>query len=362
MIRFRPFTAAAAAAAAMICAASPASAWPLVGAAQKIGELRCYPDDADPALWWYVPDRLELAPVDGRPGFSFDRYRYTGTALTGDQGEFWGRGVLTFRVRFAPSPAELAHARSEIERRTRRGVVLKPVPLVRVESNLVYAGAGDSGVAGDLRGGAWSGDGEIWTERSYEIGLSPASADALWQLYHREGLAVSLGYSLVGQGVLVRGDAAGEEEVEPETVTFAGDAIPIRVSPEACPECFQSVELDARIAAEYPFLEVYCYDFESGRAPTDLALAVVEVRATAVTGDRPREEVRFARGGRFKAAVDFEFAVRLDRGYEYRVVRVFEDGRQQTDGWQTVDGWTGILDVTAYRHDEEDELDPRSLY
>ncbi len=370
----------------VICLATSASAWPLVGAARRIGDLRCYPDHADPALWWYVPDRLELATIDGRPGFSFDRYRYTGTALTGDRGEFWGRGVLTFQVRFAPAPADLARARGEIERLAgSRAIALKPVPLDRIESAIVYAGigepgigepgVGEPGISGELHGGTWSGEAGsggagLWTERTYEIGLSPSSADALWQLYHDHGLAVSLGYSLIGKGVPASGGEYAGEEREPvaQTIVFAGNAIPIRVSPAACPECFANVEIDARIAAEYPFLEVYCYDFESGLAPTDLALVVVEVRATAITGERPREELRFAPRTGFKAAVDFEFAVRLDQGYQYRVVRVFDDGHQQTDGWQAVDSWTGILDVTTavararQPHGEDHKLDPRRLY
>jgi hypothetical protein len=44
--------------------------------------------------------------------------------------------------------------------------------------------------------------------------------------------------------------------------------------------------------------------------------------------------------------VRFEFAVDLEKGFEYRVVEYDDSGDATKGDWVAVDDWTGILDVT----------------
>lgn len=354
------------AAAAVAVAGGPAAALPVSGEAEVVAGLRCYPDHEDRALWWYLPARMEMADAAEGPAFRFQRYRYSGTTATGDSGTFWSKGVVTLRVRLEPPAGAVAAARRALERRLGRAVSLQAVPVERVDSVLLYASAGEAGPSGDLDGGKWTGQTGRWAERTFVVGLDRHTAGLLWDTFHAGGLAMSLGYGLVATALPHRPAAdpfGGEpEEVEPREVTLVGDALPIRVSPESCSECFASTELDARIPAEYPFLETRCYDFTTGAAPSGLGLVIVEVRATAVTGDPVVERLRFEPGGATSAMVHFRFAVNLDDGYTYRVVRVFGDGRVEAGDWLREETFTGLLDVTRYRPAAGRELDPHALY
>jgi hypothetical protein len=346
-----------------IATPSCAAAWPILGEGRVTQGLRCYPDHAAAGAWWYVSDRLELAEDAGRPRFSFERFRYAGTTATGDSGTFWGKGLLSFTVRFESPAAVLALAESELSRFAGRPVALQPLPIERMDAELLWAPIGSEAEGGDLRGG-WDEEraGAVWTERAYLVGLGPRDAELLWEAYQDEGVALSLGYSLVGRVLPSRPPPERAEQPEPEPLTLAGGALPIQVKPADCPQCFTSQDLDAEIPAGYTFVDVYCHDFADGAtAPSDLGVVITEVRATAIDGNHPVEQVRFTPGSDARAGVHFRFAVHLESGYDYRVSRVFQDGRVESGDWQRVARWSGILDVTA-RRAADARLDPRELY
>ena len=345
----------------------PAAAWPVLDEPLIAGGLRCYPDHRDPRLFWFVRDRLSLAVSSGspgEPGFVFHRFRYTGSSKTGDSGDFWGRGVLDFHVALEPLPQEIEAALQVIGRRTARRIVLEPLPLDRIETALVYVTAGEDSRFGSVPSESWGSEGTLWTERTYSLGMSPLTAQLLWDAYHLEGVALSLNYSLVARGLPTQPDPREAEEThEPSAAIVGGGAIPIQVSPRDCPRCFASTELDAEIPAGYTFLDVFCYDFASGAAPTDLAMVLVDVRASGVRGST-EERIRFLAEGPIRQAVHFKFAVRLDAGYEIRTSRIFARGHIEEGEWKSVPSWTGIQDVTAYTADaaRRAALDPRALY
>lgn len=345
-------------------AASPAAAHPILNEPERIAGLRIYPDHRDGSLFWYVRDRLDLAAGDGAPAFSFERFRYKGNAATGDSEVFWARGVLSFAVRFDVPPGALAAAERALAGGVRRPVTLRPLPLERVESELIYVAAGDEEEHGVLPPGRWRGEPGLWRERTYQLGLGRRTTELLWRAYHLGGVALSLNYEVFGRGLAARPDPREEgREDEMMAAPAAAGAIPIRVSPVACPACFTSSDLDARIPAGYTRLDVFCHDFLTGAAPADLAMVRVEVRATAVDGERPRQQLRFVPGGPARQEMRFKFAVRLDAGYELRAVRLFADGRSEAGAWRRVDSWIGIQDVTFYTAAEgPTALDPRNLY
>lgn len=350
---------------ASLAGAGPGMGWPLAGEVRVIEGLRCFPDHRDRELWWFLPQRLELVDVSSRPGFSFHRYRYKGSAATGDANEFWARGVLGFSVEFRTDPEVVSGAKAALEQRERHRVRMEPLPIERVESVLVYAGA-DSETSGSLASGEWKSDEGSWQRRSYTLGLEPRTSELLWEAFHADGLVLGLSYTLSGRTLDSRPPSASsdDQEAEPDERVLSGDSLAVRVSPKECPECFRTFDLDAQVPADYPFLEVYCHDFESSDVPSDLELVVVQVKATAVNGDRPVEQVEFVAGdGASKASVKFRFAVELGEGYEYQVTRE-SSFSSESEPWRKVELWTGSLDVTRYRGTASQitDLDPRMLY
>lgn len=347
---------------AVVLATPPALAWPVFSEAEIATGLRCFPDLSEPDLWWYLPRRLQLATGDGGPSFSFHRFRYVGSSATGDRSLFWARGVLSFGVRLETLPGEVADARRELERRFGRpggSIRLEPLAVERIVSRLLYAEAGAGGAAGAIDGGEWDGP---WSARSFSVGLEPASAALLWDALHADRLVLSLGYGFEARGLVTRPEPTADRgTAPPRVVELAGDALPIRVSPADCPGCYPSTDLDAEIPAQYPFLDVYCTDFVAPGTERDLGMIRVDVRATAIAGDLLTEEVRFLPDGGTRMPVHFRFAVRLDRGYEFRTSRIFADGRLESDPWRSRPSWAAVLDVSRYRVAGA-TLDARALY
>jgi len=344
-------------AALALLAATPARAWPVLAEVRTVGGLRCFPDHADPARWWYLSDRLELAERDGAPAFSLVRVRYLGSATTGDTDRFWARATLALEVRFATAAQAVPAARAELARTLRRTISLEPLPLEGLEAVVHYAGAAD--VSGTLDGARSTGS--TWERRSFAIGLEPVEAQIVWDAFHREGLALSVAWNASARVLATRPADRTAPVPDPAPLAVAGGALAVAVSPASCPECFDSVELDAGLPAEYPYLEVACFDFRSPDTPSDLGLVQVEVRADSVGAGRLTERVRFLPDGDPRMDVHFRLPVRLDRGFDYRVSRAFADGRVEADAWQERVGWSAILDVTRYRSATA-ALDPRRLY
>ena len=354
-------------------ASLPAAGLPVVDEMRTVEAFRCFPDHEDPAVWWFLPQRLQLASHDAGPGFSFLRYRYKGSAASGDTEEFWSRGVLTFEVSFTNDARRRTLAKSALERLTGRAVTLRRLPIQRIESVLVYAGAladddSSSSAGGSIEGGEWEHGEGAWDQRVFTVGLDSGTSDLLWDSFQRGSLALSLSYSLIGQALASRppadGGADDSKEVRAEQHALVADSLAVRVSPEQCAGCFRLIDLDAKIPADYPFLEVACHDFEAGELASDLELVQVRVRALAVNGDRPIEQVEFAAGdGSTKMPVKFPFAVDLEAGYDYQVIREYSDG-SEPEPWVTVSSWTGRLDVTRYPTGgpKASGLDPRRLY
>jgi hypothetical protein len=362
-------------------AAAPAAAWPVLDEARDVAGVRVLPDHEDPGLFWTVDDRVRMAQEgDGTPAFRFDRFRYTGRGVSGDRGTFRARGLIRFTVRSGLSSDELAAVEAALAAEHRRPVEIRPLPVEEIETRLVYATIGGDDAAGAL---GPANRGSLRDTLSFTVGLESRDADLLWSAYERDGVALSLHYAVVGRVLPTRpgrdrrasrgvDELLGEEEdledPTPEALPVAAGAVPVAVTPDACPSCFESLDLDAVIPAEYARLEVRCQDFTTGAAPDDLVQVLVEVRATAAAGSsRPFERLRFLPDGDTHAEARFPVAVRLDAGYEVRPGRVFLDGHVELDDWRPVESWAGLVDITHYVSDAATDtvslaLDPRELY
>lgn len=363
-------------AALMPAAAVQLPAQAVLGDLQVIDGVKLYPDLQNPSVYYFAPTGVQLKRIDGEPAFSFLRFRYTGTSATGDAETFRGRALLSFTVELGMRPPNLDAVRAELELRTGRSVLLYPLPIVDIDSDLVYTAVADesgSGESGVLAGGYWGApsqesDNQVWTERTYYLSADPLSADMLWQAYHKGAVMLSLSVSLEARGIKERPQqGAGSGETVSRTVV--ADAVRIDVSPKHYPRLFREVDIEEKMPAGYTFLDVYCYDFQAEDRPEDLLAVDVEVRGQAVNGDLLVQRVRFTadRPGVYKQQVHFRYAVRLNNGYSFRVIRTYGASGRDIGPWTDVSRWSGVCDVTTVKRADGSgrdarPLDPRLLY
>ena len=357
--------------------APDAAAWPVFDEGEVLAGVRVFPDHEDRRRFWFVADHVEASTDKGtgQPAFVFERFRYLG----GDDGNDaapWGRGVLTFRLRRGLA-GELDEVRRLVARRAGAAARLDPLPLAGLRVDLVYA-AGDrvgtyhASSDGAEPDGATSGGttAAVWTERAFAVGLAPQNADILWSAFHQDTVALSVAYELEALGLRNRPDAdpgipgfqPEDDEPQPQRVALGGDAFALDVSPRSCPSCFRSTDLDAEIPAGYATVAVYCHDFELAGRGDDLAGVQVEVKAFAVSGDRPVQSHRFRAGEAPRGEIHFPFAVGIDDGYEFRKIYLYTDGHVEAEPWARRTTWSRLLDVTRRGAPPTDAPDPRDFY
>ncbi|MFH1176185.1 MAG: hypothetical protein V1750_02165 [Acidobacteriota bacterium] len=300
----------------------------------------------------------------GRPAVSFTQYRYTGSRATGDQGTFWGKGVLQFALRFPENAPRLAQARSFLGPRVR----VEAIVPTEVLAEVAFAGAEEGsggGVLGSTRGDlaapSGEGAGRLWDERSFSLALSPASSRLLADAFARGAVALSV--NVVASAPAFRmPPPKGESPGMPEATALTVDAVPVGLDVARYPELVRHLDLDATMAAGYMFLEVACNDFAEGMAFADLGVVVVALTGIAVNGDRITRELRYDAAAPPLQVVKFDRAVRLDRAYEVKIHRIYSSGRSEEDGPRQVEVWSGLLDVSKGPPSEGSQLDPRLLY
>ncbi len=364
-----------------IAALAPgAEARPDLSSRRLVDSLLVFADDARPDLYYFGPPEPRLARRDdGAPDLSLLFMRYSGAARFGTRGLQLHHSILTVRV-VVPEPE-----RERLERLARtlggaRSVELRPLPIRRLESALVYAsvGAGADSSAHPVRGGRFEGGDAaggagagVWSERVYTVGLDSLTAQAMGAALERGQLALSLAYAFVADGRAASepfGDVTGPPELAAELArAFASGAardsaaadsagrqvvragaIRIGFDPLTAAGAVRRIDVDAQMPAGFAALEVYCFDFRDARRP-DLYEKRVEVEATSVSGDPVRREVVFAREHPdvFAAGVRFPVAVRLKEPYRYRVTELRPDGSAAPGPWVPGRSWLDLLDVTT---------------
>lgn len=363
------------AAAGIVIALSPGgsgslSAQPALDRARAAGSLTVFPDADLERRFYYLPGPLELATRDGRPAMLFLLTRYTGTRLTGDQGESSIFAHLSFDVKQRPvrKPA-LDDARRALASEGVDRPDLRLLPIRRTEAQVIYAplagGRPDTLEAGAFETGH-PGAGTV-QERRYSLRLDPASAEAMWKMFESERTLVSFSYAYVASGVIGSGrqietegdvgtdaifevpDAAADGADAAGLRTVRADAFEVLVDPEEDADLIRVVDMNADrpLQPNHGVLDVRCYDFRNDLRP-DLAMKIVELEGRAANGRTARDMVIFRESAPDEAVhrVRFPFAVRLDAPLRYRIREIATDGEERDLGWQERE-WVGVLDVTT---------------
>jgi hypothetical protein len=364
--------------------AVPASAAPDLRQGRRAAALTVYPDDRRAHLFYFAPGDLVIASAaDGGPDLHLLHARYTGSAATGDRGTAMVRSIFTVRlVMNGPTLREINDARAALGSVTRGPVELRPLPIRRIESAIVYASAATpaSGEVEPPRAlpaghfeaadNAAARDG-FWNERLYTLGLGPSDAQLLSDALERGRLALSVGYAFLADGVGGEEplqDLSGSPEVvaelkkqlqKPSRATADSEARPaphvvragaIGVTADLArwPRIVRRLDINQSAPPGYAALDVYCYDFNQG-PESSLYETQIEIQAAAVGGSPVTLTTTFSASqpDLYARSIRFPVAVRMDRPYRFRVVRIAQDGTSATGEWRERPSWTELLDVTG---------------
>jgi hypothetical protein len=375
--------------AALLLTAQSALAAPDLRLGRPAASVTVYPDNAAAHLFYYAPGDLTVGGNDSTgPDLRLLHARYTGSAATGDRGTAVVRSVFTVRVLMnGPTPAQLAAARAVLTAQAKRSVELRPLPVRRIESALVYAAADDTApgaAAQPAESGRAIGGGHFdapeagtvpvngyWTERTYTLGLGPVDAQLLSDAFEHGRLVISVGYAFLADGIgsdqpleALTGSpalvAALRRQLEPRTPATAvapspagpyvvrAGAVGITADLKKWPQLVRRIDINDSAPPGYAALDVYCYDFAQGANDT-IYEKQVEISAAGAGGGTASLAIVFNRAQPdvHARSVRFPVAVRLDRPYRFRVVTVALDGTTAASAWQERASWTALLDVTT---------------
>jgi hypothetical protein len=369
---------------ALVACAGPAFAAPDLRDARRAGPLTVYPDDARRNLFYVPPGDLAIATREGEePDVHLLHARYTGSAATADRGTAVFRSIFTVRlVMRGPTVKELGEARAALTASIGGPIELRPLPIRRVESAIVYAAAQDaSGPASGERalppGHFESAESSAapregyWTERIYTLGLGAADAQLLSDAFERGRLAMSVGYAFLGEGLgpdtplqeisgspelvaalkkHIAETPAGsrDEDDRPPVHVIRAGAVGITVDAVRWPRIVRRIDINESAPPGYAALDVYCYDFNR-RSDTTRYETRVEIQAAGVGGRPVTLAAAFTRSqpDLYARSLRFPVAVRMDRPYRFRVVAIADDGTAETSPWRERASWTELLDVTT---------------
>lgn len=364
---------------ALILFSFPVLAQPVAKPLLRYEQHTIYPDFKNENLYYYSPADLQLATEsDGKPRFQLLQMRYTGTAVTGDQGEVRFMNLVQFTVNLP-----------ELDRQTLIAIKkqvndpkasFRPLPIQNMEGFLV-SGAGQSdgkyrriGRAGSFQSIGSSSESSrysFWTERTFTLRLENHEAQLLWNQVEEGNLSVSFGYAFFAK-MLAPYEAVGKisgeggavenanqdlqetlEHARPDTVpvlqTVKSNAFPIYINTSQWPDATRQLDINQGIPPGYAMLEVRCYDFADQLRP-DLAIKSIEIEATSVNGrpiNLPQQRFMQSQPDIVALPIQFPYAVKMDQPYRYRVTEYSLAGKKMVREWKTRDNWTGALDITS---------------
>ena len=322
-------------------------------------------DHRDPRQFYYLRSTKQLASRESAPDFHFILNRFIGTRQTGNSDEFWVRGVIDFATTLDSSKFSYAGMTEQLSQNGADRVKLVAAPVTDSYNRLVYATIeveGGNVFSGSLEGGHMA---EIDTQsgeqtdkqddpatgllygskkQRHTIGLSAHDANLFWENFEKENLSLSLAYGWQVKGLIQNVDSEWVDS------TYSVDsALPILVSPTNYPKLFVKNELWQRVSYTHSKLLVMCYDFIN-IDDSDLYYVMVEVRFPTVRDQFYTETVKFIKGSdEYEKTINFELANDINKGYQYRVRRLTEEGERSQSEW--LDSTRGFLDVSMLQSD-----------
>ena len=301
----------------------------------NVAGVRVYKDHEKSAIWYLAPARPVLdAREDKTPDYGLALYRYLGRKGTGDAGDFWVRGVLTFGIERSRDASLSGQIRKELRARGIKGPRLKSMPVSASRVTLIFSDH-EYSQAYNMR----------YKSGALVVPLDAHISQILWD-------AVEAGQTLVSVGIdeTLAGVRKVEDAWEASTTAVTW-TVPVEMDMAIHPDHFQRIDLGGRMKMGYTGIDVFCFDFIEG-LDEHLYAKTVEVGIPTAGRDLV-ESITFKDNGEYRSRIEFKLAKDLDKPYRYRITRIWEDGSKETGLWQEKTGET-LLDITAYKNMEED--------
>ena len=331
---------------------SSSHALPNLEKSENMHGVILYPDHIQKQKYYYLPAKLKLAKEQGEPLFSYNIFRYLGSQKTKTAGEYRVRGILSFEISNKSIRESLARIKSSLSNRSSR-IDLVPMPVEKFASTLQYVVIAPNklnNIEGEVKGGTSKEtddsksqqDEGAWQSRRFMIGLNPLTANLFWDNFNTGHLQLSLSYHWKFKGVLP--NKKGEESEKIVTKVF-GDTLPLNVTMGEHPKLFSKIESWGNTHAAHTQLTVICYDFINEEI-SELYKLTVEIKLKNLRGHEYLEKVKFSKNDfNYEKQVNFRLAMQLDGAYEYRVTRLFSNGKKIKSQWKKHKD--GFLDVST---------------
>ena len=357
------------------------NAQPSLASSQLILDQKIYSDVKLPGLFYYVPaDYKILTEANGKPSFTLTEMRYTGTRSAGDAGVSKFNNHLQFHVvtdeffqrKIADVKAILRQRLSSAE--------LRPLPVRKFSSLLVFAGTSPTGPsvdsiymiktnfseATDLTSVT---NNSYWNERIINLRLSNNDAQLIESALRNHQSVISFSYamySVFSEKNLENVTVTGNKEVAKQVYDFfaseiknekdstlnilmvKANAFVIDANPDTWPSVIQKVDINEKVPARYPLFDVYCYDFNN-ELRADLYEKKIEIKARSVNGSDIFSTLSFKvdRPDIYAQSMRFKYAVRFDKPFYYRITEINVDGDTSITDWKEKKDWSEILDITT---------------
>jgi len=303
---------------------------------RDVAGIRAFQDQKAPGLWYLSPPPPRLAQdQEGSPAYALEAFAYYGRKATGDQGVFWQKVILTLGFERSWPPQAREKLRQSLAREYGEPIKLRTLPVFQAKVRLIYAG--------ETYTRTWS---TRWRPERIILPLEEHLGALLWEAARRGQVLLSLVLEEQARGVRLEKGIS-----KPATLTWTW-TLDIKLDQKRYPEKFRLHDLGAKLERAYTRIDILCLDFAEGTLP-GLYATLVEI-GFPVKGRLLVKQVRFDENSPFHQQVAFPLAHETGRPYRFRVIRIFEDGRQETGPWRERRG-ERPLDVTLYRNLETQE-------
>ncbi|GAA3628028.1 hypothetical protein GCM10022397_12070 [Flavivirga jejuensis] len=325
--------------------------------------------------FYFAPQGIELVvDTDGKPNFSFARMTYIPSRAKGN--ENWKQtNMVQFTVSMKQvSPQILREIKNILRKRlcSQCRPKLVPIPLSRVQANLVYTSI-DADTIEVLKNKYHNTEQDKkegrWSTKTFTIRPNKHTSEILWDGFEKDKALLTVAYAIWAKGKYtdsVSYKYNGSKELEalfknlnasrdstqvtPSETLIVADAFPVSLDLEKWPDLLKEIDLGSTLSPRYGLIDIYCHDF-SDNIRSDLIGKIVEFKAHAAGVGFVKTEVEFMKSAPYTVAhaLKFEYAVRLDKPFYYRVIEMTEAGEVITGVWQTKIKWSSIIDVSSQK-------------
>jgi len=314
-----------------------------------VSGMKIFSDSFSATTYYYPPPKLALAlDRQGRPDVKLYSLLYSGQSWLGHSN--LDIEIGQFSATFSRDPRykdSLQRVREALAIRQGKAVNLKPAPIARLDASFRVPVKDNDGNILDVQlSGRISSDHALTENESIAESLQLTaylegqSLVVLRNLFLEGNAAASLDYTYI----------AAKQGEGGDTI-LATDNVPISIDLRRWPELSVIRDMAHLARNGYPILQVVCDDFRKDNPSIDEK--AVDIEAESVAGRRVAKTIIFNSDPQAPTLVpvDFSYAVRVDRPYQYRTRTIDLAGEETTSPWIKANDWVNLLDIT----DRDDE-------